>query len=406
MACDTVIVQRPQPDAHYPNPLIVDLELRDIADQNTFRASLDGQDITGQFAFAGTPRRASAPMPRLERSPHILHVYADTSQNQPFVSTGRNITFRISTPLSGGGGGGGAGTSPAIDLQVPATLEVQWGGTASLNAILSSQNGFSGPVDLAIVNVPAGASASQTTVNLPSNGLASTQLLLTTTEALTDLHPSSIDIRAAPQAGASPLTQTTALRINRTAGLFSDPIAFGTASTQCNQDVSGVWLQPPQDPVPGPGVDIHAPSIPTGHTGHLDSVGFAFSAHCRAAVVYTPVDPNTSQPVVDLVNVDFPRSTGAREPGQIVANPPGFFFHGRFSPDDSLFVLLTQATTGGQYAAGLYDVTASTPTPIGSPKSFTATVDGISIGPGRDGVGRVVTLHTTPQISDPSWTVP
>ena len=128
-------------------------------------------------------------------------------------------------------------------------------------------------------------------------------------------------------------------------------------------------------------------------------VRYAFSPLCRAAVLVTPVDPVSGEPNTNLLNLDFPRVIGADPPGRIVANPAGFFVQGWFSPDDSLFVLVTPGTGTGQAgSAGLYDV--PTGAQIGAPKHFTATVDDITLS------GRVVTLHTTPPLSQPDWTLP
>ncbi|HET6467174.1 MAG TPA: hypothetical protein VFG43_02235 [Geminicoccaceae bacterium] len=392
LACArSVIVDRPEPGAGYANPLTIDLALHDRAVQQTFRAELDGQDITGQFAFAGTPRRASAQMPPLQRSPHILRVEAEMSPRRPFDSTGRNIDFRITSvppPPPGGGGGG----FPAIDLRlVPGTLELAWGTGATVTATVEGRNGFGGTVDLALFNPPVGVAAPPAALNVPLNGTASAPLVLATVAAGTALQPGPVQVRASPQTGAPAQTRSIALRVDRTPGSFANPVTLTTGSGSCG---------PINAAVTGTSVNITGPFGNTNPQSLAFSQGYALSPNCRAAVVVTPVGAG-GEPNVDLLNLAFPATIGADPPGRIVANPAGFFVEGRFSPDDSLFVLVTPGTGTGQAAsAGLYDV--PTGAQIGAPKHFTATVDGVTLA------GRTVTLATTPPLArgQDEWTLP
>jgi len=72
--------------------------------------------------------------------------------------------------------------------------------------------------------------------------------------------------------------------------------------------------------------------------------GYQISPNCRAGIV---VPPLVGQPFVNLFNLQFPPSTGARG----INSPHNFasgVYDARFSPDDSIVSLTQQLPTGQQ----------------------------------------------------------
>lgn len=85
---------------------------------------------------------------------------------------------------SGGGGGGGSTPSPTFSLSLsPSSLAVQQGDSAQTTLTVTLQNGFTGTVNLSLVNghdqVPQGLSLSPTSVQVTGSSLLSRALTLT-----------------------------------------------------------------------------------------------------------------------------------------------------------------------------------------------------------------------------------
>jgi hypothetical protein len=396
------------------NPVTFTVEFHPRADVSTFKATLNpplgttggATDITASFSQPLTPGGRSTAVVTVPETPcHLLtagcieerrlRVEAEMRPRRPFDSTGHDHRFHLrgaATPPPPTSPPG-----PSIDLSLPTTnFATVWGDPVSVTATVESQNGFSGPVELTVENLPFGVTASAVTVNVPPNGTVTGTLNLTTVAAGTQLAPPPLRVRATAQAGGvAPRTANFNLAVLRTPGSF-DPVTLRTTTAPPCGSVTATVVATGS----GPGVEFSGPPFNQTNPQILPfSAGYALSPRCRIGVVIPPV---VQTPRTGLWNLGFDPAIGATALGRQIDNPEGVFTNGYFSKDDSLFLLVTP-TSGGTpqtTAAGLYDL--ATGTKIDASKFFTARVVSVVLN------GSTVTLNTDPPLApgQDTWPVP
>jgi hypothetical protein len=394
----SVSIRQPQSGSLQSNPVAAELALHDRADEATFRVQIDSQDITSLFAFAGSPRHATATLPNLGPGGHTLDARADFRSTRVGDVHGDAVQFQTTGPPA-------PPPSPEIALTLsPTEIAAPWGSTMSANATIQGRNGFAGNVALTSGNPPFGVSPQFTpaTVAVPANGTVTSTLGLATTEAATALGVQQLQVGAVPVGGgAASVTRLLAVRVQRTPGNF-DPVTLLTATSNCG-NISALVVPAGT----ASGVLFREGSTVLNSSVLPFSTGYAISHSCRSAVVVPPPTipplPAQSQFTTNLISLGFSANIGVGIPGRgaVAETGAGAFTNGYFSPDGSLFVLVTPSGLAPGFpvaAANLIDVARGVT--VQPPKLFNTSVTGVVIRGDR------VTLNTNPPLSDPDWLLP
>ena len=282
-------------------------------------------------------------------NPGVAGVGASTTINAGQTTSG-SVTVNGLAPGTSTITASAAGFAPAMlsvsvptpDFEVevtPATSEVAWGSSATYTVTVRSRNGFNSAIALTAADTPDAStpSFSPTSVTPPANGMATSTLTISTTEAQTEVGRSTFRVTGTDSANRA-RSDTAEIRILRRPGAFSGNV-FPLISTSdtCGMVTANV--------VAGPRVQFTSPLGVTNPSPELGGgYQIAPGPNCRAAIV---VPPLVGQPFVNLFNLQFPASTGARG----INNPFNFAdsaYDARFSPDQSIVAITQQIPTGQQ----------------------------------------------------------
>jgi hypothetical protein len=328
------------------NPVAFAVQFHPRADQSTFSAQLDGQDITSTFTTSGNGAAATSPNPNLTAGDHTLRVRADMRPSRAFDVLGFDWHFTIAPNP--------AVPQPSFSLTSvsPSAQTITWGQTATYTATVDGRNGFVGAVALEVQNPPAGVGMTFSPASLTLSAAAQQQssTLSAATNVAASPRSAALRVRAAG-ANRLPGNRTVTLRILPSPGAFTEvtPRSTNSACGSVTAIVVGA----------GPGAGVRFLS-PNGNTQAIAfSSGYAISPHCRAGLVVAPVVNGVSGVVVR--NLGFLAGSGATPiPGQSLGmtSASSAFTNFYFSPDDSLMIVIASGGPAhpGAASATLHDL--------------------------------------------------
>jgi hypothetical protein len=361
------VVSPPEGAPVQSNPVTFTVEFHPRANVSTFSAIIEPPltsgpqsgplDITSNFSPPPAPggqSTATVTVPQSECSllrvgcqdERYLRVRADMSPGQAFDSHGHDRIFLL-PGVAGPPPPPPPPPSPSVTLNVtPTTASAVWGQSASYTVEVGGRNGFSGPVNLVVDQLPAGVTPTLSTssVTLAANGPPQTSALsLATTFGATP--PGSSSFRVQATSSASTVRRNATLAVARIDGPFAKSTHLSASST-CGADVSATYQSIALNDIR---VTFEVSNRPSGtqSTQAIPSVYYAFSQapDCRIGVVMHPCQQagctGAGDPALSWYNLGWQASTPAIP--QRVENETQINWHQFwFNADQSLLLLITK----------------------------------------------------------------
>ena len=397
---------RNHPGAHV-NPVTFKIRFHSRADVSTFQGvvgydTANGfvvvQNITSGFpanVTAGNDYTASESIflrptdPAICRSARCTYrfkVSARMATSRVGDSSGHGPKFPAIFPLSGAPPPPPPPPpppSPDFSLTAtPATVAVEWGGTATYAANLQGSNGFADTVNVVLTGqsngpLPGGSSSSSASALLSAaTPTATSAVTISTVPAGTAPGSHTLNIRGtAATASVGAKTASVQFRVDRTSGYFTDiaPLDSNPAGKTCGGVTVSVTAAGG-----GPAIQFNGPlcSKTVQGTGFYD-----ISPNCKVGLV--DLRRGTGQPIrMSLRNLGFPPETGAVNLCDQIDNPAVAAVNICFSPDDSILFMIFPGGPGTNQssAAAIWDMISGQK--IGATSFFTGPIPCAQTAPG------------------------